>query len=177
MRRFGLSRQFDFPVQDHVKLAARDGWLDSKPPTSVAPASLCCAASPRYLVRIGRPVLPCDLAGHTALSMSEDNGRQRWTLHSPEGQVQKVDLQPTLMAHDFPPADGRRRGRPGRGAAALDQKGSPPAAPGRQEQFAISGSVRRRRSPKVKAPRASGDCFWYFASEGLQGIDDDSMVL
>jgi DNA-binding transcriptional LysR family regulator len=59
-------------------------------------------ASPKYLDRIGRPVLPADLAGHTTLSMSEDDSRQRWTLHGPEGQVQKVDLQPTLMAHDFP---------------------------------------------------------------------------
>ncbi|MDZ4046723.1 MAG: LysR substrate-binding domain-containing protein, partial [Pseudoxanthomonas sp.] len=46
--------------------------------------------------------LPTDLAGHTTLSMSEDDSRQRWTLHGPEGQVQKVELQPLLMAHDFP---------------------------------------------------------------------------
>jgi len=59
-------------------------------------------ASPRYLDRVGRPVVPSDLAHHTTLSMSEDDSRQRWTLHGPEGQVQKVDLQPTLMAHDFP---------------------------------------------------------------------------
>lgn len=59
-------------------------------------------ASPKYLDRVGRPVVPTDLAGHTTLSMSEDDSRQRWTLHGPEGQVQKVDLQPALMAHDFP---------------------------------------------------------------------------
>lgn len=59
-------------------------------------------ASPRYLDRVGRPILPSDLAHHTTLSMSEDDSRQRWTLHGPEGQVQKVDLQPNLMAHDFP---------------------------------------------------------------------------
>jgi DNA-binding transcriptional LysR family regulator len=59
-------------------------------------------ASPRYLDRIGRPQLPSDLAHHTTLSMSEDDSRQRWTLHGPDGQVQKVDLHPTLMAHDFP---------------------------------------------------------------------------
>lgn len=59
-------------------------------------------ASPKYLDRTGRPQVPADLVGHTTLSMSEDDARQRWTLHGPEGQVQKVELQPTLMAHDFP---------------------------------------------------------------------------
>jgi DNA-binding transcriptional LysR family regulator len=59
-------------------------------------------ASPRYLDRIGRPQLPADLAGHTTLSMSDDDARQRWTLHGPEGQVQRVDLTPALMAQDFP---------------------------------------------------------------------------
>jgi DNA-binding transcriptional LysR family regulator len=59
-------------------------------------------ASPRYLDRVGRPQIPSDLAHHTTLSMSEDDSRQRWTLHGPDGQVQKVDLTPTLMAHDFP---------------------------------------------------------------------------
>ena len=59
-------------------------------------------ASPRYLDRVGRPKLPADLAGHTTLSMSEDDARQRWTLHGPEGQVQRVDLTPALMAQDFP---------------------------------------------------------------------------
>ena len=59
-------------------------------------------ASPRYLDRVGRPVVPSDLAHHTTLSMSEDDSRQRWTLHGPDGQVQKLELQPSLMAHDFP---------------------------------------------------------------------------
>jgi len=59
-------------------------------------------ASPRYLDRVGRPRQPADLAGHTTLSMSEDDARQRWTLHGPEGQVQRVDLTPALMAQDFP---------------------------------------------------------------------------
>ena len=59
-------------------------------------------ASPNYLDRVGRPTDPTGLATHTTLSMSEDDARQRWTLHGPEGQVAKVDLTPTLMAHDFP---------------------------------------------------------------------------
>lgn len=28
VRRFGVPREFDFPVKDHVELGARDGWLD-----------------------------------------------------------------------------------------------------------------------------------------------------
>ncbi|MBW8310937.1 MAG: LysR family transcriptional regulator [Rhizobium sp.] len=59
-------------------------------------------ASPKYLDRTGRPATPADLAGHTTLSMSEDDSRQRWTLHGPDGHVQKVDLTPALMAQDFP---------------------------------------------------------------------------
>ena len=59
-------------------------------------------ASPRYLDRVGRPRQPSDLAGQTTLSMSEDDARQRWTLHGPEGQVQRVELTPALMAQDFP---------------------------------------------------------------------------
>lgn len=59
-------------------------------------------ASPKYLDRVGRPATPSDLAGHTTLSMSEDDSRQRWTLHGPDGHVQKVDLAPVLMAQDFP---------------------------------------------------------------------------
>lgn len=59
-------------------------------------------ASPKYLDRTGRPASPADLAGHTTLSMSEDDSRQRWTLHGPDGHVQKVDLTPALMAQDFP---------------------------------------------------------------------------
>ncbi len=59
-------------------------------------------ASPDYLKRHGRPVLPVDLANHTTLSMSEDEARQRWVLHGPDAQIQRVDIQPRLMCHDFP---------------------------------------------------------------------------
>jgi DNA-binding transcriptional LysR family regulator len=59
-------------------------------------------ASPKYLDRAGRPQLPEDLAGHTTLSMGEDEARQRWQLHGAGDEVRKVDIQPVLMAHDFP---------------------------------------------------------------------------
>lgn len=58
-------------------------------------------ASPRYLDRVGRPKLPADLEHHTTLSMVEDESKQRWMLHGPNGEVWRVDLKPILMAHDF----------------------------------------------------------------------------
>lgn len=58
-------------------------------------------ASPAYLKRRGRPVLPAELSDHATLSMSEDEARQRWTLHGPEGAIERVDIQPSLMTHDF----------------------------------------------------------------------------
>lgn len=59
-------------------------------------------ASPRYLREKGRPIKPSDLALHTTLSMSEDDVRQRWTLHGPNAEIERIDLQPSLMAHSFP---------------------------------------------------------------------------
>lgn len=59
-------------------------------------------ASPAYLQRRGRPVVPADLATHTTLSMSEDEARQRWTLHGPDKAIERVDIQPSLMTDDFP---------------------------------------------------------------------------
>ena len=59
-------------------------------------------ASPKYLDRAGRPSTPAELAGHATLSMSDDEARQRWSLHGPNGEIERVDLQPHLMAHDFP---------------------------------------------------------------------------
>lgn len=59
-------------------------------------------ASPAYLARAGRPRLPADLTGHQTLNMSEDEARQRWSLHGPGGEVEQVEVQPCLMALDFP---------------------------------------------------------------------------
>ena len=59
-------------------------------------------ASPHYLERAGRPKTPSELASHTTLSMSDDDAHQRWSLHGPNGEIERVDLQPSLMAHDFP---------------------------------------------------------------------------
>lgn len=59
-------------------------------------------ASPAYLDAHGRPATPQDLAGHLTLSMSEDESRQRWELHGPDDVTTRVDIQPRLMAHDFP---------------------------------------------------------------------------
>lgn len=58
-------------------------------------------ASPGYL-KAAEPLLhPSDLAKHPALSMSEDEARQRWELHGPDGAVEQVQIQPRLMTQDF----------------------------------------------------------------------------
>lgn len=59
-------------------------------------------ASPGYLDRHGRPTAPPALDDHATLSMSEDEGRQRWELNGPDGEVARVDIQPRLMCSDFP---------------------------------------------------------------------------
>ncbi|KFN44485.1 hypothetical protein N789_00330 [Arenimonas oryziterrae DSM 21050 = YC6267] len=59
-------------------------------------------ASPKYLDRVGRPKNPAEIAQHQTLSMSDDEARQRWSLHGPNGEIERVDIQPILMAHDFP---------------------------------------------------------------------------
>lgn len=59
-------------------------------------------ASPAYLSARGRPAHPSELGGHATLSMSEDESRQRWTLHGPAEAVVRVDIHPALMTADFP---------------------------------------------------------------------------
>ncbi len=59
-------------------------------------------ASPIYLARHGRPVDPAVLADHVTLSMSEDEARQVWELHGPNGETRRVEIKPRLMALDFP---------------------------------------------------------------------------
>lgn len=59
-------------------------------------------ASPAYLKRAGRPNTPEQLAEHAILSISEDDARQRWELHGPDGEVRRIDLQPRLAGFDFP---------------------------------------------------------------------------
>jgi DNA-binding transcriptional LysR family regulator len=59
-------------------------------------------ASPGYLKRAGRPRAPEDLADHVTLSIAEDEARQRWELHGPDGEVRRVELQPRLSGFDFP---------------------------------------------------------------------------
>ncbi len=59
-------------------------------------------ASPGYLNRRGRPLLPAELVSHSTLSMSEEETRQRWTLYGPGDAIERVEIQPSLMTHDFP---------------------------------------------------------------------------
>jgi DNA-binding transcriptional LysR family regulator len=59
-------------------------------------------ASPAYLQAHGHPRHPDELAGHATLSASEDESRQRWTLHGPDGALARIDIRPMLMTSDFP---------------------------------------------------------------------------
>jgi len=58
-------------------------------------------ASTDYLAKHGRPSHPSELSQHATLSSSEDDMQQRWTLHGPEGAVERVELRPVLMSSDF----------------------------------------------------------------------------
>jgi DNA-binding transcriptional LysR family regulator len=58
-------------------------------------------ASPAYLAERGRPSHPDELGAHATLSASEDEARQRWTLHGPADAVVRVDIRPVLMTQDF----------------------------------------------------------------------------
>jgi DNA-binding transcriptional LysR family regulator len=59
-------------------------------------------ASPQYLQRAGRPQTPEALSEHVTLSVSEDEARQRWELHGPDGEVRRIELQPRITGFDFP---------------------------------------------------------------------------
>jgi DNA-binding transcriptional LysR family regulator len=59
-------------------------------------------ASPKYLDGMGRPREPEDLADHVTLSMGEDEARQRWELHGPDGAIRQVELRPRVAGFDFP---------------------------------------------------------------------------
>ncbi|MGY4516448.1 LysR substrate-binding domain-containing protein [Lysobacter sp. HA18] len=59
-------------------------------------------ASPQYLKRMGRPKTPDELTDHVTMSMSEDEARQRWELHGPNGEVRRMELKPRIMGFDFP---------------------------------------------------------------------------
>lgn len=59
-------------------------------------------ASPKYLIGMGRPADPDELAQHVTLSINEDEVRQRWELHGPDGQVRRVELKPRVSGFDFP---------------------------------------------------------------------------
>ncbi len=59
-------------------------------------------ASPAYLKRMGVPRTPEELVEHVTLSASEDDARQRWELHGPNGEVRRIDIKPRVMGFDFP---------------------------------------------------------------------------
>jgi len=69
---------------------------------SFGPIQELLVASPDYLRRMGRPDTPEALSEHVTMSVSEDEARQRWELHGPEGEIRNVELKPRVMGFDFP---------------------------------------------------------------------------
>jgi DNA-binding transcriptional LysR family regulator len=69
---------------------------------SFGPIQELLVASPRYLNKAGRPNIPEELSEHVTLSVSEDDARQRWELHGPDGAVRRIELQPRVTGFDFP---------------------------------------------------------------------------
>jgi DNA-binding transcriptional LysR family regulator len=63
--------------------------------------NLLLVASPEYLRTMGPPGKPSDLSGYEVLSMSEDEARQVWELHGPDGAVETVQIRPRIMSQDF----------------------------------------------------------------------------
>jgi DNA-binding transcriptional LysR family regulator len=57
----------------------------------IVSSSLVLAASPGYLEKRGTPRRPSDLEGHACLMFRAQNGRSRWTLTGPKGEV-SVDV-------------------------------------------------------------------------------------
>src|SRR5690606_37725079 len=69
---------------------------------SFGPIKELLVASPAYLDRTGRPQTPEELTDHITLSVNEDDARQRWELHGPDGEVRRIELQPRVTGFDFP---------------------------------------------------------------------------
>jgi DNA-binding transcriptional LysR family regulator len=93
-----INEGFDVALRVRAKLDD-DGGLVMR---SFGQIQELLVASPGYLRRAGRPRAPEDLAGHVTLSVAEDEARQRWELHGPDGEVRRVELQPRLAGSDFP---------------------------------------------------------------------------
>lgn len=93
-----INEGFDIAIRVRSKLDD-DGSLVMR---SFGQIQELLVASPKYLDRAGRPTTPDDLAGHTTMSMGEDEVRQRWELQGRDGEVRRVELKPRVAGFDFP---------------------------------------------------------------------------
>ncbi len=57
-------------------------------------------ASPAYLNRMGRPQHPEELLQHVTLSHNENDIKQQWALHGPQGKV-LFDIKPQVIGSSF----------------------------------------------------------------------------
>ena len=96
--------------------------VDDDPGLIVRPFGSICevlVASPGYLAAHGVPQSPDDLAGHSILSMNDDQRAQRWELQNAAGEHARVEFDPRVAAKDFPML--RRLALDGLGIALLPQ--------------------------------------------------------
>lgn len=93
-----INEGFDMAIRVRSKLDD-DGSLIMR---SFGQIQELLVASPEYLDRAGRPSEPEQLHDHVALTMSEDEVRQRWELQGEGGEVRRIDLKPRVSGFDFP---------------------------------------------------------------------------
>lgn len=93
-----INEGFDVAMRVRTKLDD-DGGLVMR---SFGQIQELLVASPKYLNGMGRPSDPDELAQHVTLSINEDEVRQRWELHGPEGEIRRVELKPRVSGFDFP---------------------------------------------------------------------------
>ena len=114
-------------------------------------------ASPDYLKRMGRPSDPDELAEHVTLSISEDDARQRWELHGPDGEVRRVELKPRVIGLRLPDADAAGPAGRGHHPAAGDRSAPKPCAAATWKWCCPNGACRRASSTPC-SPRAAACC-------------------
>ncbi len=95
------ARRLDL-VEDGVDLALRAGRLEdsSLRARKLFSTDLALYAAPEYLKRRGRPRTISDLAHHDCVPFRAKQGRAKWRLSGPRGQVASVDVTGFISTSD-----------------------------------------------------------------------------
>jgi DNA-binding transcriptional LysR family regulator len=81
-------------IADNVDIALRVGRLDDSTmvASKIVDLTQVVCASPKYLVRHGRPLHPSDLMRHACLTLSHFPGANRWSFRI-DGQIVQVEVK------------------------------------------------------------------------------------